>query len=138
VWTEDRRPAAWVTELEPEFDVNERDSWYALEELRAAICPRCGNFRAICSTPGGVTGAGYNIRQEVCYPSAALEMTQRRIAKRFEKTTPDMRDGSLPTDGVLIAVTLTPDDSEDVLGLAAPDSFAEQAPGEQDEATEQA
>lgn len=109
--------AEWVTESEPEFDMGERDSWYAKIEHDAAICERCGNYRVVCSQPGGVSGDGFNIRQDVCYVTAVRESTQRRISKKFERTQPDLQ-GGLPTDGVSIAVTLTPDDSEDVLGLA--------------------
>lgn len=61
--------------------------------------------------------------------------TLRRIAKKFEKTQPDLQ-GGLPTDGVSIAVTLTPDDSEDVLGLGERSDverlLAKQSPREQD------
>lgn len=112
----------------------ERDAWYALEEYRSAICPRCGNFKAVCSQPGGATGEGYNISQDVCYATAVLESTQRRIGRKFEKAQPDMQ-GSLPTDGVSIAVTLMPDDSEDVLGLGeksdAERLLAQQTPGDE-------
>lgn len=130
-WDDAGRPAEWVTEVEAEFDANERDSWYALAEHEQAICPHCGNYRAICSTPGGLGGDGYHIREDVCYASAARDATLRRISKKFAKSQPDLQ-GSLPTDGVSIAVTLTPDDSEDVLGLGeksdAERLFAEKSP----------
>lgn len=121
-----------MVEREPEFDANERDSWYALDEYRSELCPRCGNFRVICSTPDGVAGQGYHVRQDVCYVSASREVIQRRITRKFEKTQPDLQ-GSLPTDGVSIAITLTPDDSEDLLGLSRDDLFAQQTPGDQDQ-----
>jgi len=136
-WDDQGRPAEWVTESEPEFDANERDSWYAKAEYDLAICPSCGDFRAICSTPGGLTGDGYNIRQDVCYASAARESVLRRISRKFEKTQPDLQ-GSLPTDGVSIAVTLEPDDSEDVLGLGERSElerlFAHERPANGDQA----
>lgn len=127
-WHDDGRPAEWVTEVEPEFDASERESWEALAEYRSAICPRCGNFTAVCSQPGGATGDGYAIRQTVCYATAVLDSTQRRVRKKFENESPDLQ-GMLTTDGVSVGVSLVPDNSEDVLGLA--DLVAQQAPGEQ-------
>jgi hypothetical protein len=127
--------------VEPEFDLSERDSWYAKLEYDLAVCPSCGNFKAVCSSPGGLDGEGYNIRQDVCYATAAREATLRRVHRKFERTQPDL-NGGLPTDGVSIVVTLQPDDSEDLLGLGsltdAERLLAEQAPREQDQAGEQA
>jgi hypothetical protein len=128
-WDDEGRPAEWVTEVEPEFDVNERDSWYALAELRDAICPSCGNFKAICSTPEGLDGDGYYVAQHVCYATATREATLRRIAKKFEKTKPDVQ-GFLPTDGVSISVALVDPKTEDALGL---DSLAGQGAAEADQ-----
>lgn len=121
-----------MIETEPEFDVHERDSWYALGELRDAICKDCGNYRAICSTPDGLEGAGYYIAQHVCYATATRDATLRRIGKKFEQTKPDVQ-GFLPTDGVSISVALVDPKTEDALGL---DSVGQQAPGEQDEPAE--
>lgn len=128
-WDDEGRPAEWVTETEPEFDVNERDSWDALTEYRNAVCPDCGNFKAVCSTPDGLDGQGYYIAQHVCYARATREATLRRIAKKFEKTKPDVQ-GFLPTDGVSISVALVDPKTEDALGL---DSLAGQGAAEADE-----
>jgi hypothetical protein len=140
-WTDDGRIAEWVTESESEFDLSERDSWYAKLEYDLAICPSCSNFRAICSSPGGLDGDGYNIRQDVCYATAAREATLRRIQRKYERTQPDLQ-GGLPTDGVSIAVTLQPDDSEDLLGLGERSEIerllTEQPPREERQSGEQA
>ena len=90
----------------------------------------------MCSQPGGLTGDGYNIRQDVCYATAAREATLRRISRKFEKSQPDLQ-GGLPTDGVSIVITLEPDDSEDVLALGEQSEverlLAQQAPGDHHE-----
>lgn len=49
------------------------------------------------------------------------DSTRRRIDRKFAKTEPDL-NGFLPTDGVTFAVGLVEDDSEDLLGLEAPDA----------------
>lgn len=108
----DGRPSAWVTTLEPEFDANERDSWHALEELKAATCPQCGNLRAICSDPDGVHGEGFYPQRDVCWVTAAQDVATRRFRKLHEKAKPDA-GGFLPTDGSLVWASpenLTPDD----------------------------
>lgn len=116
------RPSRWEISTEPEFDANERDSWQALRELEAAICPHCGNYTAICSAAGGLYGDGFHVSQSVCYPSMVREATQRRIRRKYEKAQPD-EAGFLPADGVHISVALVPDGSPDLLGLGAkPDS----------------
>jgi hypothetical protein len=117
-WTTDGRAAAWETTIEPEFDANERDSWEALAEFRAAICPKCGHLKVLCSDPGGLHGKGYHISQQVCWPTAILEATQRRVARRFKDEQPDL-NGMLTTDGVHLGISLEDDGSEDLLGLDA-------------------
>jgi hypothetical protein len=110
--------------------VNERDSWYALEEYRGAICPNCGNFTAICSMPGGLDDQGYYIAQHVCYATATREATLRRIGKKYEKAKPDVQ-GFLPTDGVSISVALVDPQTEDALGL---DSVGPERPADGEQA----
>lgn len=124
-WTDDGRPAEWVTEIEPEFDTNERESWEALAELRKATCPHCGLLKVICSDPGGLEGHGYHISQAVCWPTAILEATQRRVARRYKDEQPDL-NGMLTTDGVFVDIGLTDDGSEDVLGIEAARSELEE------------
>lgn len=120
-----------MTETEPEYDANERDSWYALAEFEAAICPECGNFIAVCSTPDGA-GDGLYITQRVCYVTAVRKATERRVDQMHGKAKPGA-DGALLTDGVLIGISLTDDDSDDVLGLAAPDLPMQQTPGDENQ-----
>lgn len=134
-WTADGRPAAWTTETESEFDANERDSWQALAEFESAICPHCGNFKAICSTPDGVEGDGYHITQNVCYVTALEKATHRRLERMYGKTEPDGL-GFKPTDGVAVRVALADDGSEDVLGLARDDLVPQQPPGEKHQPAE--
>lgn len=113
-WTDDGRPAAWVTEVEPEFDANERDGWYARKELLEATCPKCGNLRAICSNPDGLDGGGYYPQVHVCYVSAARDMVSRRWHERHQKSRPDDH-GYLPTDGRTVWAALAdlePDSTE--------------------------
>lgn len=111
-WTDDGRPAAWVTELEPEFDANERDSWLALTQWRAAICPDCGNPVAICSNPEGVFGEGFYPIRRICWVRAAEQVATRKFDAIHRDAKPDSA-GYLPTDGVVIRASLEnerPDD----------------------------
>lgn len=97
-------PAKWVTEVEPEFDVNERDSWDALAEYEAALCPQCGDLRSLCEGPT----PAYHPQLHVCYKTAATEVYTRRWHKKYEGVKPD-KDGWKPTDGGFIWVTDDPD-----------------------------
>lgn len=87
-----------------------------MAEFEDAICPDCGNFTAVCSSPDGVEGQ-YYLTQRVCYVTALRLATTRRIDRMYGKSTPGP-DGSKMTDGVAVTVALHNDDSEDVLGLA--------------------
>lgn len=113
-WTDDGKPAEWVTQVEPEFDVNERDNWYALTEFESETCPHCGNLRAICSDPEGLHGEGFYPQRDICYVTAAREIATRRFNEKHKKAEPSQANGyTLPTDGTTIwAATsdLTPDD----------------------------
>lgn len=111
-WTEDGRPAAWVTETEPEFDPNERADWHDLDEYEQEVCAQCGNLRAICSDPMGL-GEGFYPQRHVCWATAAREVATRAWHTKHENAKPD-RAGFLPTDGTTIWVSpenLTPDDN---------------------------
>lgn len=111
-WTEDGRPAKWTTTIETEFDANERDSWYALAEYRRALCPLCGNLRAICSDPEGITGHGFYPQRDICWATATREVATRAWRDKNEKARPDDA-GFLPGDGVTVwasAADLTPED----------------------------
>lgn len=109
---EDGRPVEWVTTVEPEFDDEERESWYALEEWQASLCPHCGNPRVICSNPDGLDGRGFYPQRDVCYVTAARERTQRQFSRLHEKAKPDPA-GYLPTDGVHIRASLYDESPED-------------------------
>lgn len=98
--------------MEPEYDANERDAWYALDELGRAICPDCGNLAAICSTPDGLTGEGYYPQRRVCYATAAREAAWRQYTRPYKKTEPDAA-GFHPLDGVAVYVALTDENPED-------------------------
>ena len=103
------RPSRWVTEVEPEYDANERDNWYALEEFEDALCPQCGQLRTLCEDPE----LAWYPQLHVCWNTAHRESTTRRWRKRHEKAKPDPLSGHLPTDGGLVWMStedLTPDD----------------------------
>lgn len=105
----DGKPSKWVTETESEFDVNERDSWYAKWEYEAAICPQCGRLRSVCEDPA----TPWYPQRSTCWASAAQEVVLRKLHDKHEKSTPDGA-GYLPTDGVSVWVSdqdLTPDDN---------------------------
>jgi hypothetical protein len=107
-WTEDGRPAQWVTETEPEFDTIERQGWEQLDEYRGALCRSCGNLKSVCSDP---TTPWYPQRT-VCWSKATTENISRRWTKKHEKAKPDAL-GFLPTDGTSLWVSthdLTSDD----------------------------
>jgi hypothetical protein len=120
------RPAAWVTEVEAEFDANERDSWYALAEWREAICPDCGNLRAICSNPAGLDGDGFYPQRDICFVKRAQLAAQRAFEHLHEKEKPTAGSGWLTdADGSTIwasPLDLSPDDDF----LPAPESPLEQ------------
>ncbi|VXC08880.1 hypothetical protein [Aeromicrobium sp. 9AM] len=97
-----------MTEVEPEFDVNERDSWYALAEYEAALCPQCGQLRSICSDPATV----FHPRLHTCFLTSAQQMHERRWRRKYEKTEPD-RDGWLPTDGSFVWVSDDPGEPDE-------------------------
>lgn len=97
-----------MTEVEPEFDVNERDSWYALAEYEAALCPQCGELRSICEDPE----QEWYPQRMVCWSSAARSVATRRFDKLHENDKPDAA-GNLATDGTVVWVAsedLSPDD----------------------------
>ena len=72
------------------------------------VCPSCGNLRSVCSDPE----RAWYPQREMCYASAATELTRRRLAKRYEDKPPgtaDLHD----TDGMRLWSSqedLTPDD----------------------------
>ena len=102
-----------MTEIEPEFDANERDNWYAFDEWESALCPQCGNLQAICSDPESV----WNPQITTCYSTLAVQMHNRRWHRKYENIKPD-RDGWLPTDGAAVWVhpELPPDPWFGLLG----------------------
>jgi hypothetical protein len=89
----------WITETEPEYDVNERDNWYALGEYDAALCPQCNQLRAVCED----SKLALHPRLHTCYLTASQLTYSRRWHKQFEDVKPD-RDGWLPTDGSFVYV----------------------------------
>lgn len=114
----DGRPSRWVTELEPEFDANELDDQYALEEYQESLCPQCGQLRSICSDPS----VSHYPQLHVCWATAAQMVASRRFHNLHEKAKPDSA-GYLPTDGALVWVSdedLTPDDDFLRQGLGSP------------------
>lgn len=105
---EDGRPAQWVTEVEAEFDVNERDSWYALDEWESEVCGQCGQLRSVCSDPE----TPWYPQRATCWSTATRTVVERRWHEKHENAKPDVA-GYLPTDGVTVWVSphdLTPDD----------------------------
>lgn len=107
-WDAEGRPTQWVTEIEPEFDANERDNWYALAEWEDALCVQCGQLRSICEDPE----QAWYPQNNVCWSTAARMVATRRFQNKHEKAKPDGA-GYLPTDGSVIWVSsqdLTPDD----------------------------
>lgn len=94
------QPAKWVTELEPEFDANERDNWYAMWEYEQSLCPQCGRLRSVCEDPD----AAFNPQIDTCYATVAQATYSRRWQRRFEKVQPDS-DGWHPTDGAIVWVS---------------------------------
>jgi len=102
------RPSTWVTEVEARFDVFERDGWYNLLEYEDAVCPRCGNLRAVCSDPD----TDWFPQLSRCWASASVDVVSRKWHRKHEKSSPDSA-GYLPTDGGMPWVStedLTPDD----------------------------
>ena len=91
------RDTAWTEE--------QRQTLYARQAL---VCPACGRLRAECSDP---TRYWYPQRQ-MCYASANIEATKRRVAKKYEGNEP--KPNRLhPTDGMSLWVSpedLNPDD----------------------------
>lgn len=104
---EEGRPSQWVTEVEPEYDINERDNWEALDEWESALCPQCKQLRSICEDPN----ATQYPQLYICWATAAQQVATRMFTKKHEKATPD-GSGYLPTDGRMIWTTsedLTPE-----------------------------
>lgn len=102
------RPSKWVTEVEPEFDVNERDNWQALAEYEDALCPQCHQLRSICEDPEQL----FYPQLHRCNATAATQASNRLWQKRHKDAKPDAA-GYLPTDGTAVWVSeqdLTPDD----------------------------
>lgn len=86
----------------------EQESWTALAEYEAAVCPSCGNLRAVCSDPG----VGWYPQRDMCYASAAREGVLRQLQRKHAEDKPN-KDGLLPTDGMGVWVStedLTPGD----------------------------
>lgn len=106
-----------MTEVEPEFDANERDDWYALWEYRQEVCPDCGNLRAVCSDPDGLDGQGFYPQRRICYATRARLATQRAWDAAHEREKPARETGWLTdSDGWSIWASLydlTPDDDFD-------------------------
>lgn len=78
-------------------------------EYEQAVCPQCGNLRAVCEDPN----TGWYPQRSVCYSSAAAEVANRKWHKKNENAKPDPA-GYLPTDGTVVwasAEDLTPDDN---------------------------
>lgn len=93
-------PAKWVTEVESEFDANERDSWYAFWEYEQALCPQCGRLRSICEDPN----TPFNPQITTCHAVLRQTMHTRWWHKKYESVKPDS-DGWHPTDGGLVWVS---------------------------------
>lgn len=115
---DDGKPAQWITETEPEFDANERESWHELWVYEKSLCPHCGNLRAVCSDPGGEDGRGFYPQRTICYASRAQTAAQRAFAARHDKAAePSKVTGWLtPSDGWTVWAStedLTPDDDFD-------------------------
>jgi hypothetical protein len=97
-----------VSEVEPEFDVNERDSWVALWEWDQAVCHECGQLRSVCSDPATV----WYPQRNVCYATATRQNIDRKWVNKHRDRKPDMA-GYLPTDGVTLWVAtedISPED----------------------------
>lgn len=97
-----------MTETEPEFDANERESWYSLVDYEVEVCPKCGNLRAICSDPDRV----WYPQRHTCYAAADLEANYRRWEARHKDAVPI--NWRLPSDGTTLWVSvdnLTPEDN---------------------------
>lgn len=74
------------------------------------VCSSCGNLRSVCSNPA----VDWYPQRDVCYATAAREMTWRRLERKHEKND---RAKALtqahPFDGLSVWVSsenLTPDD----------------------------
>lgn len=105
---EQGRPAQWVIETEPEFDVNERAAWEAWDEWQDAVCPQCGNLRSVCSDPS----TPWYPQRTICWATATRENISRRWHAKHEGAQPDPL-GFKPTDGTTLWVAtadLAPDD----------------------------
>lgn len=100
------RAAEWVTVTEPEYDVNERDSQFALQEYEEALCPQCNQLRSVCEDPATT----WNPQIHACQAIAARTMYSREWQGRHEDIKPDA-DHWHPTDGAMIWATpdLPPD-----------------------------
>lgn len=104
------KPAEWVTEVEPEYDVNERDNWQALAEYEEALCPQCNRLRVVCEDPK----QQWAPQLHECRASAVAMAANRRWGRLHDKDKPDRYD-RLPADGTRIWVApaeLAPDDTD--------------------------
>ncbi|MFI5426050.1 hypothetical protein [Aeromicrobium sp. UC242_57] len=99
----------------PEFDVNERDNWYALLEYEEAMCPQCNQLRSVCEDPN----QEWSPQLHECRASAVMMAANRRWSRMHEKAKPDLYD-RLATDGtrVWVAPADAAPDETDFLGLA--------------------
>lgn len=77
-WTEDGRPARWVTTTEPEWD-DEQEGWLlALAWIRARTCPSCGLDVEVC---GARQNDGrFQAEARRCHATAA----RARVAGQFK------------------------------------------------------
>lgn len=94
--------------MEPEFDVNERDDWYALREYDDEVCGQCGQLRSVCSNPE----TQWYPQRSTCWATATRENIYRQWHAKHDKAQPDAL-GFKPTDGVTLWVAtadLTPGD----------------------------
>ena len=74
------------------------------------ICPACGNLRSICSDEE----RSWFPQRSMCYATAARELTERRVAKRYGHPDEKATSGLHPVDGMNVwaaADDLTPDDN---------------------------
>jgi hypothetical protein len=72
------------------------------------ICPHCGNLRSVCSDPN----MAWYPQRAVCYVSASLEITRRRVTAKYGHPEPKATEPH-QTDGLnwwMAQHDLTPDD----------------------------
>lgn len=84
---------------------DDRDELLAYEEL---VCHRCGNLREVCSDPN----IGHYPQRSMCYVTATVDLTRRRLAEKYEKRPPGTK-ALHPLDGMSVWASpedLSPDD----------------------------